>query len=397
MLILSTTPKLLMPVPKSQWRDPSAAQFKDAFGNPGVQVRFRLSARLNDGHVKWKMWFDSRDDADQFLWSLGQYLANGVPIPREDWDLPNEVFGDPELYPGLSYAFDTVTFLVTTGSNQTFLKPDDWNNADNLIEVVSAGGSGGRRNTGGSLVDGHASGGGGGLYSAIADFTMTGSVTYRVAAGVADGSATSAGKNGESSWWNDTVDPGVGSDNTKASAQGGRAGATSATSVVGGAGGAAASSWGQIKWAGGRGGNHTNTGGNGATGGGGAGGPAAAGGNGGDSSSGGLQTNTAGGSSEGGTRSGGSAPPANGAGNAGQAGVNWDATHGLGAGGSGASNGDSSAKVSGGGGLYGGASGGGVKAGGSGGTSAANSAQGIVVVTYAPSVTSGNFFLLFGA
>ena len=52
--------KLLLPMRPAEWRQPS--QRKAIFGIED-QTRFRLTARLNDGFIAWRGWFDSREDA----------------------------------------------------------------------------------------------------------------------------------------------------------------------------------------------------------------------------------------------------------------------------------------------------------------------------------------------
>lgn len=365
--------KLLMPVPDIQWREPSQAQFKDQLGNPGVQTRFRIRA-MAEGKCIWQGWFDSRYEADDFLWcaltGLLKYNPSIWRTPSPEWH--QDIIGD--IWEDITYEFATTTFLTTTGSNQTYTSPGDWNNANNTVELLGGGASGG------SGIN-HSSGGGGGSYSKISNFSFatpgTTTATYRVAALVAGVGTGVAGNAGNPSWWNNATDPGTGSDNTKAGAKGGTGGVQGSGTRNGGAGGVTSTSWGETLFAGGRGGNQTGAVGISATGGGGAASPSAAGGNGVDSSSSSSGIATAGGTSNNGSLAGGTT---NGAvGNPGNAGTNWDGSHGSGSGGAGGSI-NSSGAAGGDGGLYGGAGGGAAgqfSVGSSGGGK-----QGIVVVIY---------------
>lgn len=389
MLILPSAPKVLLPVPAREWREPSRAQSKDQFGNPGVQTRFRLRGRLHDGHTKFRLWFDSRDDADQFLASLARFITSGTPIPREDWGLVNEILGDPTLYPWLQYDFATVTFLSTTGSNQTYNKPSDWNDGNNSVEGLGGGASGGiGMNSSGTRCG---AGGGAGAYSKIINFTFSGaSLTYRVGsfgAGVSRSTTgATVGNNGTVTYFNASSDPGAGTDNTKLGAQPGSLGnASSAGNVGPAAGGVGTSGWGSTRSSGGSSGACTGTT---ATGGGGAPGPAGAGGNAADSGG----APTAGGSANNGATAGGAAGGGGDAGD-GVGGTEWDGSHGSGSGGGGLALTSSGPFTSGDGGTYGGGSGGARST--SAATNTGNGGQGLIVVTYMPATASGKFFAMF--
>lgn len=364
--------KLFMPVPERQWRAPSLAQPKDEFGNPDM-TRFRVRARqrLHDGFVRtiWTGWFDSRDDFDAFSWSLAKHLAWGEPMPRADWDLPS-----PGWVPGmgelLEYDFATLVFLTTTtGSNQTYTSPSDWNNSSNTVETVGAGGSGGYA----QATTTHGTGGGGGAWNSISNFTFatpgTTTATRRLGTGGAGVTGDVAGNTGGDTWFNGTTLGG-----SSVGSKGGVGGAAGNNSQNGGAGGTGASGVGTSSNNGGRGGNLTGAGGSGGSGGGGAAGGAGAGNTGVDSSSTAGNVATNGGSGDAG--SGGSAGTSGGG--AGGAGTEWDATHGSGGGGGGLGSGASN---SGAGGNYGGGSGG-AKGSGAGNTGAGK--QGIIVLTYTP-------------
>lgn len=367
---------ILMAVPRREWMPPSHAQQKTFLGDED-RTRFYLKAKAHDGYVVWCGCFEDRDDADAFLYAL---ISGSIRYERELWRLPS-----PEWHPGIStdliYEFLTQTILTTTGSNQTYTSPSDWDNNNNQIECLGGAGSGGR-----TSATVHATGGGAGAYSAITNFSFaspgTTTATYRVGAGgasVASSSGSSAGNAGGASWFNNTADPGNGSDNTQCSAAGGGAGAGGSGSQNGGAAGASTSSWGQTKYSGGRGGNLTGASGQGASGGGGAAGPAGAGGDGVDSA---LTTavETGGGSANNGTTAG--APAGN---NNGSSGSEFAAFYGCGSGGGGRYRAGST--NAGNGGNYGGAGGGASSPNSSTSTSGAGR-QGLIVIEYEPFVSS---------
>lgn len=364
--------KVLMPVPLREWMPPSRAQQKTFCGDED-RTRFRLRAKTHDGRMVWQGWFEDRDDADAFLFAL---VSGSLIYERELWRMPA-----PEWHPGISpdlvYEFVTQTILTTTGSNQTYTSPLDWNNSSNQIECLGGGSSGGAIGS-----SGHGTGGGGGAYSAITNFTFatpgTTTATYRVGSGASGRTAISsqrnAGNSGSASWFNNTVDPGNGSDNTKCSAAAGSPGAAGSGAQNGAEGGADTASWGTTKYSGGRGGNLTGASGNGSSGGGGAAGPAGAGGNGGDSSS-TSSVSTAGGSANNGTTAGGS----NGGG-AGNAGTEFSGSHGCGSGSGGNhATGGSTASAAG---NYGG--GGGAASGINSTSTSGAGRQGLIIIEYTP-------------
>lgn len=351
--------KLLMPVRPSEWR--GASRRKTTFGIED-QTRFRLTARLNDGHVKWCGWFDDRDDADAFLFAMATGSLRHEPslwrLPLPNWH--------SNLGENVGYDFATVTFLTSpTGSNQTYTSPSDWNNSNNKLETLGAGSSGGADSTGV-----HATGGAGGAYNTISNFTFatpgTTTATYQIGSGGAARVGNGNGNAGGDSWFNGATLGGA-SVGSKAGAAGVKAGG----SQNGGAGGSAAGGVGS-GFDGGRGGNLTGASGNGGSGAGGAAGSFGAGGAGADSSSTGLSVTTAGG--QGDNTHGGAGGAASGAN--GGAGTEWDASHGSGGGGGGFAG--SGVQSAGAGGLYGGGSAGIVA---DTPTSPA-AAQGIIVVTY---------------
>lgn len=367
--------RILVPVPKREWMPPSRAQQKTFLGHED-RTRFRVRARLHDGHIVWTGWFEDRDDADAFLFAL---ISGSLPYERNLWRLPNAEW-HPAIGTNLSYDFLTQTILTTTGSNQTYTSPTDWNNGNNQIECLGGAGSGART----ASAAGHATGGGGGAYSLISNFSFaspgTTTATYRVGAGGSSSSGTTsaAGNAGEATWFNDTVDPGIGTTNAKCSAAGGAQGVQGTGSRSGGAGGATTASWGQTKFAGGRGGNLTGASGNGGSGGGGAAGPAGAGGNGGDSASTG-NISTAGGAANNGTTAGASAGNNNGG-----SGTEFSVSYGCGSGGGG--NNSASTNTGGSGGNYGGA-GGAASSSNAVTTVSGAGRQGLIIVEYEPAAT----------
>ena len=144
-----------------------------------------------------------------------------------------------------------VVFLTTTGALLDFVVPDSWNDADNSIEVLAAGGNGG---TDGGV---GCKGGAGGGYSAIFNLNlMPGAIAkYQVGAVAGD------------SWFNG---------NTLAlSSVGAKGGSSGVGRTGGGVGGLASGGVGTLKTSGGDGGNGGNSNDNpeGGGGGGGAGGP----------------------------------------------------------------------------------------------------------------------------
>lgn len=84
-----------------------------------------------------------------------------------------------------------VVILTTTGEN-TYAVPGDWNNYDNLVEVIGGGGGGGRSGSAG------AGGGGGGAYARVSNIDLTGvtSVTYQGGTGGPGGAANSSNGTG---------------------------------------------------------------------------------------------------------------------------------------------------------------------------------------------------------
>ena len=238
----------------------------------------------------------------------------------------------------------TTSQFITSGTS--FAVPADWNDNNNMIECIGAGGGGVTR-TG-------AAGGGGGAYCRTTNVTLTPSGSVTIQIGVGGG----AGANGTASWFNGT---------SSTSASCGAAGGTGGSGSTGGAGGTIGNSIGTTTFAGGTGGG---TGGTGAAS---AGGGGAAGPN-------GLGVN--------GVSAPATTPGAGGAGDAGMGGTGG-AVGGIAGGngtefqlspafGSGGGGGSGTASVNGGnGGNYGGGGGGAGHGGGTGG-------PGLCIVTYTP-------------
>lgn len=358
---------------------------------PRQQTQFRITGRLNDGHIVWRGHFDDREDADAFLLSL---ISGSLIHDRNLWRLPTP-WWHPDFGEGLTYDFVTVTFLTTpTGSNQTYNIPSDFNAANNNIQAIGAGASGGH---GDPNVDTADTGGGGGAYAKSVNLSLTpgGTATYQIGTGGAAVSAFSTNGNaGGDSWFNSAAFPAAGQ---AVGAKGGSAGVNDATSILvsGSSGGTAAASYatgtGSVKNSGGSSGSADGTGGIGigsASGAGGAGGPNGAGVAGTGAAS---ATGSAGGAGDNGSGGGGGAGNSSGSGSGGGNGTEFDATHGSGGGGGGGmprANNDTGGS----GGLYG--------AGGGAaydltrlliGTASGAGRQGIIVVTYTPTIFTAAF------
>lgn len=280
-------------------------------------------------------------------------------------------------------------FLTTTGSNQTFTSPADWNNSNNTIEVMGAGGSGAATNGSATTV---ATGGGAGAYAQITNFSFaqpgTTTATYRVGQGgtsvTRNTAGSTAGNTGGDTWFNAVAFPGVGTDNTKVGAKGGGGGYGGAATQTGGTGGVGANGWGQVRYDGGSGGtaSHTSV----ATGGGGAGGNANNGGAG--TASSGVSSATAGGRANGTGATGGNGQSGatNQTGGTGNAGTEYT-TYGSGGGGGGARSTNKNTTATGGpGGARGGGGGGALNGSTNTGMTATSGpgADGIIVITYTP-------------
>lgn len=201
-----------------------------------------------------------------------------------------------------------MTQLILVSTSSPLTSDITWNNNNNKIECIGAGGSGNSGTT-------NRGSGAGGAYSAITNFFFatpgTTTAAYQVGVGGAGVTSTDTANAGGDTWFNSAAFPGAGSDNSKIGAKGGGG----ATAGAGGVGGAAASGWGQTKSSGGDG---FRAAGGAAGGGGGAAGPSGAGGTG---------SATAGGSADNGVVAG---PTVN---SNGLSGTEFDGSHGCGTGG----------------------------------------------------------------
>lgn len=369
---------MLPPQRTAEWRTPSQAQWKNAFGNEN-RTRFSITARLHDGHVAWRGRFDDREDCNAFLWALAR---DELIRDRELWDLPTPAW-HPDIGYGapVQYAIVTVALIV---SGTSWNVPLDCNGITGLtgefIDTIGAGGSGGAGNSSGAIT-----GGGGGAWSRITSLALTPSsvISLQVGVGgasrVVSGASFIAGIAGTATYFNGTS---LAGSSVGAAPGGGGPVYGIQQNSPGTAGGAAASGVGALKNNGGRSGNISNFSSSG-TGGGGAAGPNGVGNPGGDTAS---TTPTAGGAGDAGLGgSGGAASTANPAtATAGGAGTEYG-THGSGGGGGGAAN-TGAVATGGGGGSYGGG-GGGCLSGAAGATSGAGG-QGLIVVAYTPAANT---------
>jgi hypothetical protein len=363
MILQPYQPKILRPVPKTDWYKSSA----------GPGAKFRLQARRR-GKVIWTGWFDDRDDADVFLYAI----SIGY-IDKSLWRLPTPMW--PGLDPDLEYYFSTVVFLTTTGG-ATWTVPTDWSNT-NSIECVGAGAGGARGLV--AVVSGP-NGGGGGAYakiSNVASLTPGGSATYNIPTGGAGAGTdnTSGGSPGSDTWMRIDGGGAAPANTTQGVLADSGVGGTPGV-VSGGTGGTTANSVGTTTF---RGGNGTQQA-NGAFGAGGGGGAAGPNGNGGDATYSGTVGGTGGtgDNGSGGTGGAGGGSGSGLAGGNGNAGTEWDATHGSGGGGGGGGTtggGGGAGGTGGSGGLYGSAGAGGGYDSGSVGNGGSGR-PGLIVATY---------------
>jgi len=297
--------------------------------------------------------------------------------------------------------------FLTSGTSWSV--PSDWNNADNTIECIGAGGNGAQNSKSTHYAG---AGGGGGAYASTANVALTsGSVSYLIALG-GSGSATyfqnssgttilSCGAGGNASdataGTAGTAITGTGfaggvggsataDRNTRGGGGGGSSAGPAGTGKAGGAGGANLANGG----GGGGGANNGSAGVSSSGASGGAGGNGNAGSGGGTAGTGAVGgAGTAGTGGGGGGGGGGSTAYAGGAGAIDQA---WSSSYGAGGGGGGGGGSSGSEKnggAGGAGGIYGGGGG------GSGGTSLSGvngnggtGGQGLIVITYTPNASS---------
>lgn len=374
MIILRNEPKILMPVPKSEWRTPSQSREKDHMGNEHGKTWFSVIARLHDGHKVWTGRFEDRDDADAFLYAIVLGTINQQPAL---WDLPT-----PSWYPGLgeelTYYFVTNVILTSTTAT-SYTIPAGWGDG-NLVHCIGGGGGGGA----GRTYNSGGGGGGGGAYArkAIIGLTAGSSVSIKVgAAGGKGGSSSVSGTAGTDTWFDGTS---VATSSVGAKAGGGGGSGDPGPNYA--SGGQASASVGTTKYSGGTGGRRSYGGGGGA----GAGGYYADGNNGSNANQAVGGTGGRGDGTYGGVGGvGGDSSPKNGT--AGSAGTELEGTVGSGGGGGGGG-GDSYLGSGAAGGAYG-------AGGGGGGQSTTNSlpggdgTQGLILVQYGLPVGDGSFFM----
>lgn len=318
---------------------PSHAQYKTVFGHEDRTI-FWITGKDRFGKVRWKAYFEDREDFDIFLHSV---VTGNIKYDKFIWKLPTPEWS-PDFGTELTFEFASQSILTAT-TNTTWTLPTDWNNADNKIECLGgSGGSGGIGTTTGNI----AGGGGGGAYSRTVNATVSSNQTYNAGiAGTAGatGSGQVAGTGGTASFG--TICVAVGG-----------TGGTYGGGGAGGTGGAAASGTGTVRYSGGNGGA--------GAGGGGAAGP---------SGNGAAPVSTTGGTADNGTVAGGTS------GNNGNNGTQFSASYGCG---SGAGSPTSSTART--GGNYGGGPAGRRSAGTT--TVGVAGVQGLVVVTYTPLLPS---------
>lgn len=353
-------PRVFVPVPRAQWREPSESVRRDESGNLHSSTVFEIIGCTSDGVRKFEIVFGDRDDFDAFTHDLIRWKVCGDNFPQENWHLPSRIIGDLSYFPFLEYHFATVTTITNTSTGLSYSRPADWNDGDNSISVIGGGASGAIYHDG--AVQRGATGGGGGAFAGSVNLSISGSNNYQVGPGGAAvpavGSSLVLGNNGTDTWF--------GGSNFASALVGAKAG-VGGKQTASGTGGTAAASIGSTKYSGGNSG--TSSGSNsGCSGGGGGGGPTGAGG----ASSNVTSTRSAGGSGGGGGGAGGAANSSA----AGGAGSNMLNNFGSGGG----SGGRSSANT-GTGGAYGGGSGGIYTAAAS--TTGAGS-QGLIQIVYEP-------------
>lgn len=374
MLISRTQPLILPKVPRHEWREPSIALPKDQFGNQN-HTRFILELWKRDGGLVDHQRFDDRDEFDYALYRV--------------------LIEEP--HPDLVPLWATQQVLTSpTGSNQTWTRPSDWNNSDNSIEGIGAGGAGARRSAD-NVTNSRATGGAGGAWAIRNNYAAAASETYQIASGPSGGSSTyvSGGTGASGTAGGDTWFGAATLASATMGAKGGEGGQQGTGSISGATGGQAASCIGDSASNGGDSGAVTN-GSLSATGGGGAGGPNGAGGN---SAAITISSDaTDGAQGDNGTGGTGGAGSTSANGTAGNPGTEITGAEGSGGGG-GAATRSNAGTTSGTGGLYGAGSGAAcTRTPGPSTATAAAGRQGIVIVTYTPSIAitaNGNFLALF--
>ena len=215
-----------------RWQSPS--QRSTTYGHENV-TRWRITARINDGHIVWSSWYDDRGDADAVLesiisgrirterplWGLGSVpWHDGVPSTAvyqihsmtflcsypgqpQTWTVPddwlNPLYAPPRYTEDGLYAWSGSPAFLTSGTSST--SPANWNSANNFIETIGGGASGANGQSGNLP----GAGGGAGGYAKATNVTLTPStsIAYVVGAGgsVPAGSGT-AGNAGTDTYFN---------------------------------------------------------------------------------------------------------------------------------------------------------------------------------------------------
>lgn len=162
--------KIYPVVPRSEWREPSLSMPRDMFGNPEWSVLFNVSAWL-DGCEVWKGWFESRDDADAFLWAA---VTRTLHIQRSLCHIPNPIWS-PGWYKDEDIVWQYATTNYFTSGTSTTI-PSDWNSASNTITAIGGGANGADGTFDGKT--GYAGvGGGGGACSRVTNQSYTASAS----------------------------------------------------------------------------------------------------------------------------------------------------------------------------------------------------------------------------
>jgi len=371
--------RLLLPMPRREWMAPSQAERKTVFGHAPVERRWHVSARLHDGHVRWRGTFRDREDADAFLWAAISGTLDHEPAL---WRLPVPAYC-PDYGEAATFLF-AATITITSGTSQS--RPSDWNNSANTIEAIGGGGSG---SCGAKKNGNRGSGGSGAEYRKLTNYSAGGTFNYTIGAGGTAVSRSTAGVTAGNDGGDTILDTtaliakkGLGGtilNGSNPTAPAGGTGGTGGSGFDGGAGGSI-------------GHNDSNTGG------GGAGGPGGAGGAGAATTNNNQATN----GGQGGNGSGGSAGTGQVLGTAstatGTAGGNGTDMTSLGSGGGGgaANNTSSGASQGGNGGSYGGGGGGANTKNAGGNSTSGAGIQGVILMTYTPAVAvfAGNLPML---
>jgi len=217
--------KILPSYKKHEWAGSSARR--------GVKTYGRLTARLHDGHIVWRGWFEDQEDADEFLSAIA---SGSIRYERELWRLPapwwHPDIGEDE---GLTYEFSTLTFLSTGTGTQSWTVESGWNSADNMVEAIGAGLNGvtGTISTGGA-------GGVAGCYVETSNLALTvgNGVNYQI--GAANGTTGSGTSPTANSWFDNSstlVAPGGASVTTNCVGSSPAAGGAGGGNNIGKAGG----------------------------------------------------------------------------------------------------------------------------------------------------------------